>query len=123
MAPPSVTESSRSGAALSAVSSVRVLLAAVGSTPLVPSSDAVMVSDTFGWPDGIVTSTRTAKLPDTVPVTASVPTGSVQTEPALSLGIQFQPAVELPGTKVVLAGTVAVSVTPEAPRLPLFTAE
>ena len=43
---------------------------------------------------------------------------SVQVEPALLFGAHTQPAVLAPALKVVFAGTVSVSTTPVAPRLP-----
>src|SRR4051794_38783701 len=45
---------------------------------------------------------------------------SVQVEPALLFGAHDQPAVLAPAVNVVLAGTVSVSATPVAPRLPPF---
>src|SRR3954467_13719566 len=45
---------------------------------------------------------------------------SVQVEPALLSGAHDQPAVLAPALNVVFAGTVSVSATPVAPRLPPF---
>src|SRR3954452_21976973 len=45
---------------------------------------------------------------------------SVQVEPALLSGAHDHPAVLAPALNVVFAGTVSVSTTPVAPRLPPF---
>ena len=52
--------------------------------------------------------------PDTSPMV------STQVEPALAFGVQTQPLVLVAATKVVLAGTVSVIVTPVASWLPTF---
>ena len=51
---------------------------------------------------------------------ATVPTASVQTEPALSSGVQVHPGEEAAGRNVESAGTVSVSSTPAAARLPVL---
>ncbi len=69
---------------------------------------------------GSITSTENTSVPVPVPPEASAPTVFVQTEPALLSGTQDHPAAELPGLNTVLAGTAAVSFTPEAPWLPVL---
>src|SRR5947207_353822 len=54
---------------------------------------------------------------------ARPPIASVQVEPALLSGVQLHPAVLAPALNVVFAGTVSVSTTPVAPRLPAFAYE
>ena len=63
-------------------------------------------------------NTRTAKVALPEPPAATAPIVSVQTDPALMLGVHDHPAVDEPATNVVPAGTVSVSTTPVAPSLP-----
>src|SRR5215213_2145189 len=116
-APPSLLVTDRSGAPVTGVVSLPELLAGVGSVPLAPSSAIVAVFEICVTPAGSGSATVTAKVAVWLPLPAArLPTARVQVEPALPFGEQDQPAVLAPALKVLLAGTVSVSTTPEAPR-------
>src|SRR6185369_4080563 len=119
--PPSLLVSARSGAPVNGVVSLPELLPGVGSVPLVPSSAMLAVLAIWLTPAITGLTTVTAKVAVCVPPPAArMPTVSAQVEPALLLGRQTQLPLLAPALKVVLAGTVSVSATPEAPRLPLL---
>ncbi len=96
----------RSGLPPAGVETLPQLLVA-GSPPVVVDEQAVLSID-----GGLASCRANVRLTD-VPG-ASGPTASVQTEPALLLGVQAQPGEELPGRKVARAGTVSVTATPAA---------
>src|SRR5919106_499894 len=111
----------RVGVALTGVVSPPVLLPGVGSVPFVPSSAIVAMLAICVTPAGSGLVTVTANVAVWLPPPAArLPTASVQGDPALLLGEHDQPAVLAPALNVVFAGTVSVSVTPEAPRLPVL---
>ncbi len=112
--------SESSGWAFSVVASVRLLSAGAGSVPFAPSSAIETVRDMFATEAATDATTWTTNVPLPVPPAATVPAASVQVEPAVLPGTQIQPGVELPGMKSEFAGTVAVSATFAAPRLPLL---
>src|SRR5215213_4708285 len=118
--PPSLLVTERSGAPVTGVVSLPELLPGVGSVPLVPSSATVAVLAICVTPAASGLITVTAKVAEPPPAAATPPTASVQVEPALLLGAQTQPAVLAPALNVVFAGTVSVSTTPAAPRLPVL---
>ncbi len=113
----------RSGDADTGVVTVRVLLPGAGSAPLAPSSVTERVRTIFSAPAGTGSATWRANVPLPVPPAAREPAARLQTPPAALPGIQTQPAVEDPGTKVVFAGTVACSTRLAAPWLPLLANE
>src|SRR5919106_609582 len=117
-APPSLFVTDRSGAPVTGVVSLPVLLPGVGSVPLVPSSAIVAVFAICVTPAGKGLATVTANVAEPPAEAATEPTASVQVEPALLFGEQDQPAVLAPALKVVFAGTVSVRITPVAPMLP-----
>ncbi len=92
-----------------------VLLAALGSAPFEASSATLAVSDREFTPAGSAALTVAAKIAEPDDPAPRAPAASVQTDPGLSSGAQAHPAVEAPASKTMLAGTVAVSVTPVAP--------
>src|SRR5690242_11798455 len=67
---------------------------------------------------GVTTLTTKTAEPD-APL-ASVPSASVQLVPAAAPLAQLQPALLPVDRKVVLAGTISVSVTPVNPMLPVL---
>src|SRR3954454_18644730 len=121
LAPPSLFVIEKSGAPVSGVVSLPLLLPGVGSVPLVPSSaiDAVLLICGTPAATGVTTPAATAGVGFRPPA-ASPPMASVQVEPALLSGAHDPPAVLAPALNVVFAGTVSVSATPVAPRLPPF---
>src|SRR5919106_5982925 len=119
-APPSLLVTDRSGAPVTGVVSLPELLPGVGSAPWVPSSAMLAVFAICVTPAGSGLVTVTAKVALPPPEAATVPIASVQVDPALLFGEQTQPAVLAPALNVVFAGTVSVSTTPEAPRLPVL---
>src|SRR5258706_321533 len=111
--------SEKSGAAATGVVSLPELLPGAESLPLVPSSAIEAVFEIRPTPAAIGSTTVTAKVAVWLPLPAvRLPTARVQVEPALLFGAHTQPAVLAPALKVVFAGTVSVSTTPAAPRLP-----
>src|ERR671918_919332 len=117
-APPSVLVTDRSGAPVTGVVSLPVLLPGVGSVPLAPSSAIMAVLAICVTPAGSGLATVTANVAEPPAEAATLPMASVQVEPALLFGEQDQPAVLAPALKVVFAGTVSVRITPVAPMLP-----
>ena len=91
-------------------------LLAAGSPDVVVDEQAVLSID--GGFGGNVDASCTANVRFTEVPAATVPTASVHVEPALLLGLQLQPGEELAGRKAASAGTVSVSCTPAAARLP-----
>jgi hypothetical protein len=71
-------------------------------------------------PGGSGLTTVTANVTEPVPSITTSPTENVQPLPALSFGMQAQPAVLAPRLNVVFAGTVSVITTPVAFWLPVF---
>ena len=93
--------------------SVALLLAEVGSAPLLPSSAMVAVFEICP-----VTPWRmvTAKaLEPFAPPPAKLPTVNAHALPTVLSGTHVQPAALLAALKVVLTGTVSVMMTPVAP--------
>ena len=119
-APPSLLVSDRSGAPVTGVVSLAELLPGVGSAPWVPSSARLAVLEIRLTPAATGLTTVTEKVAALPPLAATVPTASVQAEPALLFGVQAQPAVLAPGLKTVFAGTVSESTTPVAAWPPLL---
>src|SRR5438105_3321911 len=106
-------------AGITGVVSLLELLAGVGSAPLAPSSAIEAVLEIWVTPFGSGVFTFTANVAVWLPLpAATAPTARVQVEPAFPFGVQDQPAVLAAALKVVLVGTVSVSTTPVAPRLP-----
>ena len=86
---------------------------------MVPSSAMLAVLEICVTPAATGLTTVTANVAVWLPPpAATAPMASVQVEPALLFGAQTQPAVLAPALNVVFAGTVSVSTTPVAPRLP-----
>src|SRR5512145_1651956 len=105
--PPSFLPSTRSGAALTGVVSLAVLLAGVGSAPLLPSSATLAVLASCVTPAGTGLITFSAKIDELLaPPPARSPMVSAQALPALLLGVQTHPTVLAPALKLALAGTV-----------------
>src|SRR6266545_4612069 len=65
-------------------------------------------------------TTRTMKMAEPAAPPARFPMFKVQVVPAAAPLAQLQPAVLPNDRKVVLAGTISVSVTPASPILPVF---
>src|SRR5215208_1292649 len=119
--PPSLLVTDRSGAAVTGVVSLPELLPGVGSVPLVPSSAMLAVLAIWVTPAATGLTTVRANVAVWLPLPAAMaPTARVQVEPALLSGEQTQPAVLAPALNVLFAGTVSVSTTPVAPRLPVL---
>src|SRR6185369_7143878 len=96
-APPSLFVTERSGAPVTGVVSLPELLPGVGSVPLVPLSATVAVLEICATPAPTGLTTVTANVAVWLPPpAATVPTLSVQVEPALLFGVQLQPAVLAP---------------------------
>ena len=106
VAPPSLLSSCKSGAAVSGVVSVSLLLAGVGSAPLAPLSLMLAVLLIWLTPAGTGLMTVTAKVAEPLAPAANAPIVRVQTLPALLLGVQLQPGELAAALKTVLAGTV-----------------
>ena len=99
------------------VVSLLLLLAGVGSNSLMLMA---VLAEMVVTPTVTGSSTVTAKVTVPVAALATLPMAIEQTEPALPLGAQIQPAVLAPALKAVLAGTFAVIWTLLAARLPLL---
>src|SRR3954447_19943884 len=121
LARPSLFVIEKSGAPVSGVVSLPLLLPGVGSVPLAPSSaiDAVLLMCVTPAATGLTTVAANVAV-GLPPPAASPPMASVQVEPALLSGAHDHPAVLAPALNVVFAGTVSVSATPVAPRSPPF---
>ena len=103
----------RSGAALRVSVSLAVLLAGLGSAPLLPSSWTEAVLMIWVTPAGMALLTMTVTVRVSVAPAATAPMFQVTTPP-----LKAPPSEAL--TKVVLAGSVSRHVTPVAPWLPLL---
>src|SRR5262245_45412153 len=117
--PPSVLVTIRSGWAATGVVSLALLLAEIGSTPLLPSSPMLAVLLLWVAPARRGVSTVTAKVglaAPAPPTTLSIV--SVQVLLALLCGLQLQPTLLAPALKPLLSGTVSVNTTPGAAITP-----
>src|SRR3954471_24609790 len=100
----SVLVTDRSGAAVTGVGSVSVLLTGVGSGPLVPSSATDAAFEIVLTPAGSGDTTVTAKAALADDRAFRSPTGSVHVPP-----VQVHPGEDAAGSNEVSAGTVSVS--------------
>src|SRR5690606_33754223 len=98
---PSVLVKVKSGTAVTGVSSVSLLSPGVGSGPLLPSSPILtpLLMALTPAAKGLSTCTANIKLP--LSPALKVAKLRVQILPALLFGVQTQPALLLPGTKVL----------------------
>src|SRR4051812_2660635 len=109
----SSTVTTRSGATSSVVVADAALLPTLGSGPEPPSSATLANSPIVSVPAAIGAVGTTAKTADAAGPNGTGPMPRTQTVPADVAG-QSQPEVLPAAEKTVLAGTVAVSMTPRA---------